>query len=266
MKARAVSSNPAFAFASRKLRQAFTLIELLVVIAIIAILAAMLLPSLSRAKIQAIETHCTSNNKQIAVAFIMYADDNRQCLPPLNTGNFERGVTPFWWFNILTTNRYLTSISESNNIWRCPAVMDSDILAGTDQYYGGIQVGGYGPVEGDDYTEGIIRYGVNTDGSPLGSLKLTQLMRPSKIWLMGDVGVPKIDPTRDVAPVGGYTTEITTKQPTSSSGWTSQNPAKQPACRHNYRAVFSCCDGHLEAWRWVDLRPDKNDVFAVNSY
>jgi prepilin-type N-terminal cleavage/methylation domain-containing protein/prepilin-type processing-associated H-X9-DG protein len=66
-------------------RGAFTLIELLVVIAIIAILAAILLPTLSRAKAQGEGIKCMSNQKQLALAFIMYADDNHG-LFSLNSG------------------------------------------------------------------------------------------------------------------------------------------------------------------------------------
>ena len=62
----------------------FTLIELLVVIAIIAILAAMLLPSLSRSKENAKRANCTSQQHQIATAAYMYADDNEDYLPPGN--------------------------------------------------------------------------------------------------------------------------------------------------------------------------------------
>jgi prepilin-type N-terminal cleavage/methylation domain-containing protein len=65
----------------QKDERGFTLIELLVVIAIIAILAAMLLPSLSKAKLQAIKTLCLNNEHQQIVALTMYAGDNKDYLP-----------------------------------------------------------------------------------------------------------------------------------------------------------------------------------------
>src|SRR5262245_3871315 len=64
-------------------RKAFTLIELLVVIAIIAILAALLLPSLAKAKEKGKQTYCINSERQQAMAVFMYADEHSDTLPPV---------------------------------------------------------------------------------------------------------------------------------------------------------------------------------------
>jgi prepilin-type N-terminal cleavage/methylation domain-containing protein/prepilin-type processing-associated H-X9-DG protein len=112
----------------------FTLIELLVVIAIIAILAAMLLPALAKAKDKAQRINCLSNLKQLQLCWVIYCDDNNQRLP-LNPGSSAASATTNAWIrgnmtdpldatNILLIQQgVLYPYNKNVGIYHCPADM-----------------------------------------------------------------------------------------------------------------------------------------------
>jgi prepilin-type N-terminal cleavage/methylation domain-containing protein/prepilin-type processing-associated H-X9-DG protein len=109
----------------------FTLIELLVVIAIIAILAALLLPALSKAKSKALQANCTSNLRQMGIAFQFYVDQNKDVFPNYTgmtaNGGLADPMNPadrhLMWFEQLRV--LVSSANQVSNFvcWQCPAAI-----------------------------------------------------------------------------------------------------------------------------------------------
>ncbi len=113
------------------MRKNFTLIELLIVIAIIAILAAMLLPALNKARDRAMSIKCVSNLKNIHLMLVSYIDDNNGRYPYTVLVNIGEPVSntkyPKTWVQQVDPKSFPYPSSSASGIWRCPKQKSTNV-------------------------------------------------------------------------------------------------------------------------------------------
>ena len=154
-------------------RSAFTLIELLTVIAIIGILAAIIIPTVGKVRQSARAAACLSNLRQVGSAQLLYANENKGILVPIND---PTGGMKFWRY-LLAPYLGGTTANPVQQILLCPADISEPAIAATV---------GQSP---SSYGIPIITRLHNYSGEPYGTKNINAVKNPAKTMFAGDIGM-----------------------------------------------------------------------------